>query len=423
LGKSTPEGARDYLVPSRLNPGSFYALPQSTQLYKQLLMVAGFDRYYQIARCMRDEDLRKDRQPEFTQIDIEMSFPEQDDVFYVTEIMLKEAFKAVDINIEIPFRRTTYKEVMEKYGSDKPDLRYGLELVDIADVAGKTSSQIFKGALEAGGRVKALVAPGWGKKSRKDMDNYTLKAQELGAKGLAWVKVDENGKLSGPLAKFFEGDLAKGLIEKTGASQNDMILMVADRAGVVHQVLAMMRATIAEEEGLADPEKLLLTWVVDFPLFQYDNEEGRWVSEHHPFTSPNIEDIGLMDTDPGKVRSASYDLVVNGYECASGSIRIHNSELQQKIFEILAFKPEEIEKRFGFFTGALKYGAPPHGGIALGIDRLMTIITRRQSIREVIAFPKTQKGQDLMTGAPGTVDDKQLRELHIELTPDAEEKK
>ncbi|MBN1809194.1 MAG: aspartate--tRNA ligase [Planctomycetes bacterium] len=420
LGKSTPEGARDYLVPSRTNPGMFYALPQSPQIYKQLLMVAGLDRYYQVARCLRDEDLRRERQPEFTQIDIEMSFVEQDDIFLMTETMLKDAFGAVGIEIDVPFPRTTYADVMERYGSDKPDLRYGLELVDIADVAAGTGSTIFQGALDKGGRVKALRAPGWSAKSRKDMDDYTERAKELGAKGLAWVKVGDDGGLSGPVAKFFAGELAGALIQKTASEPGDMILMVADSGHVVNQVLAAMRSTVAEEQGLASADSIVLTWITDFPLFHYDDEAKAWTSEHHPFTGPHPEDVDLIESDPGRVRSASYDLVINGFECASGSIRIHDSELQQRIFRRLQLSEEDIQKRFGFFTKALTYGAPPHGGIALGIDRIIAIVTRRPSIRDVIAFPKTQKAQDLMSGAPSRVSQAQLAELHIESTVDEE---
>jgi aspartyl-tRNA synthetase len=418
LGKSTPEGARDYLVPARLSPGMFYALPQSPQLYKQLLMVGGLDRYYQIARCMRDEDLRKDRQPEFTQIDIEMSFPEMDDIFLVTEQTMQAAFAAVGIEIQLPFERVTHKYITETFGSDKADMRYGLPLVDVSDIARKSGANIFSDALKLDkkGRIKALVAGGWGKKSRKDMDLLTARAQELGAKGLAWVKVGENASLSGGVSKFFPGDLGKQLVDITFAKPDDMILIVADKKSVTHPVLNAFRTMVAESAGLIDPKVFLFRWVTDFPLFQYDEEEKRWVSEHHPFTRPHPEDLDLVDKDPGNCRSGSYDLVVNGYECASGSIRIHDSELQQRIFRRLEFTNEEIQRRFGFFTNALTYGAPPHGGIALGIDRLMAIILNMPSIRDVIAFPKNQKGVDLMTGAPSSVDDRQLRELYIKST-------
>ena len=327
LGKSTPEGARDYLVPSRLSPGSFYALPQSPQLYKQLLMVAGADRYYQIARCMRDEDSRKDRQPEFTQIDIEMSFAEMDDVFVLCEGMLKSAFSACGVEMETPFPRLTYSEVMAKYGSDKPDLRFGLELADVSDIAAETEFRVFKGALEAGGIVKALAAPGWAGKSRKEMDDLAAEAARLGAKGLGYAKVEEGKPPSGPVAKFLDEGQWEAVVERTGAKVGDMVLFSADRPGVVNPVLAWLRQMAAEEAGLIEKGRFVIHWVTDFPLFSWSEEEKRWMSEHHPFTGPHPDDIEVLEKDPGKVRSASYDLVINGYECGSGSIRIHDSAL------------------------------------------------------------------------------------------------
>ena len=420
LGKSTPEGARDYLVPSRLNPGSFYALPQSPQLYKQLLMIAGVDRYYQIARCMRDEDSRKDRQPEFTQIDLEMSFVEADDVFAVCEEMLREGFAACGIEIEVPFPRLTYAEAVDRYGTDKPDLRYRLELAEVSDIAGATGFRVFRSALEAGGIVKALAAPGWAARSRREMDELAAEAARLGAKGLGYVKVEEGKPPAGPVAKFLSPAQWEEIRRRTGAGPGDMVIFSADRPQVVNPVLAWLRQRVAEEAGLVDPGRFVFHWITDFPLFTWSEEEKRWVSEHHPFTSPHPDDADLLETEPGKVRSASYDLVINGYECGSGSIRIHEAALQERVFRVLRLGEEEIRRRFGFFIDALKYGAPPHGGIALGVDRIIAVITGRQTIRDVIAFPKTQRGQDLMSGAPSPVDPRQLRELHIALLDDEE---
>lgn len=415
LGKSTPEGARDYLVPSRLSPGCFYALPQSPQLYKQLLMIAGADRYYQIARCMRDEDSRKDRQPEFTQIDIEMSFAEMDDVFALVEEMVSDALGTCGVKVEPPFPRLSYQHVMDKYGSDKPDLRYELALSDVSDLAAASDFRVFRAALDAGGVVKVIAAPGWAAKSRKEMDALAAEAGRLGAQGLAYIKIEAGKPPAGPLAKFVVAGLLEQLVSRTHARDGDMLLFSADKPQVVNAVLAWLRQMAAEQAGLVDAGRFVCHWITDFPLFQWDDAEKRWVSEHHPFTSPHPDDLHLLEVAPGKVRAASYDLVINGYECGSGSIRIHDAELQARIFRLLALGEDEIRRRFGFFIDALKYGAPPHGGIALGVDRIVALIAGKATIREVIAFPKTQKGQDLMSGAPSTVDDRQLRELHIRL--------
>jgi aspartyl-tRNA synthetase len=384
-------------------------------------MLAGMDRYYQIARCMRDEDSRKDRQPEFSQIDIEMSFPEMDDVFSVSESLLKEAFSACGIEINTPFPRLSHSEVMSTYGSDKPDLRYDLKLADVSDVAAETEFRVFHSALEAGGVVKALAAPGWASKSRKEMDDITAEVARLGAKGLGYIKVEEGKPPSGPVAKFLSDELWQQVAQRTAAKPGDAVLFAADVPKIANAVLAWLRQKAAEEAGLVQSGRFVFHWITDFPLFTWNEEEKRWDSEHHPFTGPHPEDMDLLEKEPGKVRSASYDLVINGYECGSGSIRIHSSELQERIFRILSLSEESIRRRFGFFLDALKYGAPPHGGIALGIDRIVAIILGKDSIRDVIAFPKTQKGQDLMSGAPSPVDPAQLKELQIAVEDEGED--
>lgn len=422
LGKSTPEGSRDYLVPSRLSPGSFYALPQSPQLYKQILMVAGMDKYYQFATCLRDEDLRANRQPEFTQIDMEMSFGTPDDLFPIVEGLMQEIFnKTIDVKIQAPFLRMTYDDCMEKYGTDKPDLRFGMPLVRIDHIAERSSFSVFKEVIANGGVIKGLCVQGGADISRKGIDTYTDFVGRLGIKGLAWMKVSPEGELTSNIVKFFDESLQKELIEAFGCQPNDILFMVADRPNAVNQALDHLRRQIARDRNLIDPNKYSLLWVTDFPLFNWNEDEGRIESEHHPFTSPHPEDIPLLDTDPLKVRSSSYDLVLNGHETSSGSQRIHDSRLQQKIFEVLNLNQEELEERFGFFLEALNYGTPPHLGMALGFDRIIMVLTQTENIRDVIAFPKSSKASDLMTEAPSSVDKEQLAELRLKLDTIMEE--
>jgi aspartyl-tRNA synthetase len=417
LGRSTPEGARDFLVPSRVHAGHFYALPQSPQLYKQILMVAGYDRYFQIARCFRDEDLRANRQPEFTQLDLEMSFVEFEDVLDTMEVLVKEIareFSGEELTLPLP--RLDYHEAMERFGSDRPDLRYGLELKDLAPLAAKTDFQVFKAALAAGNRVRGLCAPGAAERySRKDLDAMTEEIKVFGAKGLVWLKVEAE-TLTGPTAKFFTPELQAELRAALGAKPGDLILIVADTQAVTSQSLSSLRAKLAADLKLYDPKAFHYSWVVRFPLLAWDAEENRWVAEHHPFTMPLPEDLHLLDTDPAKVRAQAYDLVINGEEAAGGTIRVHDPEIQAKIFGLLGLSPEQAQEKFGFLLGALRNGAPPHGGIAFGFDRLVMLYAGLDNIRDCIAFPKTAKGTDLMTGAPGTVDARQLRELHVRLT-------
>lgn len=415
LMKSTPEGARDYLVPSRLYPGHFYALPQSPQQLKQLLMVAGVERYFQVARCFRDEDPRADRQPEFTQLDIEMSFVMQDDILALTEeLMIRIAETLSTKNIIKPFPRLTYAEAMERFGSDKPDLRFGLEFVDLADIIAESQFQVFRGALDKGGQVKGILAPGCASYSRKDIDNLTAMARQFGAKGLLTIQVFEDS-IKSPSAKFLTPEEMSGIVSKVGAKPGDMILIVADQPSVVANALGRLRLEMGDRLGLKDPNMLYFAWVVDFPLFEWKEDEKRWDSAHHPFTSPKEEDIPLLDTDPGKARSDAYDLVCNGAEVASGSIRIHDRQIQQKIFELLNYSWVETETRFGHLLEAFEYGAPPHGGIAPGIDRLVMLLLGDDNIRDVIAFPKTATAVDPMTEAPSPVTEEQLKELHIKL--------
>ncbi|MFH1407097.1 MAG: aspartate--tRNA ligase [Candidatus Omnitrophota bacterium] len=425
LTKSTPEGARDYLVPSRLNIGKFFALPQSPQLFKQILMVAGFDRYYQIAKCFRDEDLRADRQPEFTQLDIEMSFVEEEDIFSLTERLMKEIFKkGIGFDLKIPFPRMPYKESLERFGNDKPDLRYGLELCDLSEDFKDTSFEVFKNVLKsgpvrnsisngAGGVIKGMNAKGCGTYSRTQIDELTKLAQDFGAKGLAYFKVTQ-GKLESPIAKFFDEAKQSEIIKKMSGSEGDLLLFVADKFAVASEALARLRAEIAKRLGLLSKD-FKFTWVVDFPLLKYNEEEKRWDSEHHPFTAFHEEDIKYLKTEPQKIRARSYDLVLNGVEIGSGSIRIHKRDMQAKIFQMLGISDEEVKERFGFLLEAFAYGAPPHGGIAPGLDRLVAMMTYSESIRDVIAFPKTQKAACPMTGAPSDVSEKQLKELGISI--------
>ncbi len=413
LTKSTPEGARDYLVPSRLNSGEFYALPQSPQLFKQILMVSGFDRYYQVVRCFRDEDLRADRQPEFTQIDIEMSFIEQEDILSMMEDFLKTIFSEVKgIAPETPIPRLTYKEAMARFGVDKPDLRFGLELKDLSDLVLKSDFKVFRQAVEKKGSVKGINAKGLAKLSRKEIEELTQKAIELGAKGLAWMKVTEEG-LEAPIAKFFKPELLKEIRECLEGVPGDLLLFCADKDEVVHQVLGSLRLVLGKQLNLIDPLVFKPLWVTDFPLLEYNEDEKRYVARHHPFTAPMDEDLELLSSDPPQVRAKAYDLVLNGVEIGGGSIRIYKRDIQMKMFDLLGIQKEEAESKFGFLLEAFQYGAPPHGGIAFGFDRIAAILAGVDSIREVIAFPKTQKGICMMTNAPSSVTPKQLKELHI----------
>jgi len=415
LMRSTPEGARDYLVPSRVHKGSFYALPQSPQMYKQILMVAGMDRYFQIVRCFRDEDLRADRQPEFTQIDIEMSFVDQEDVMAMVEGLAAEMIRDIlGRQISLPLPRLTYAEAMSRFGSDKPDLRFGLEIRNVTALAGQSEFKVFVETAASGKTVQALALPGGAKYSRKQVDDLTQYATQMGARGLVAIKVTDGG-WDGSAAKFF----AAGLIEKinapVGAKAGDMIFFVADEEEKAQKALGTLRLRLAQEEKLIPENSFHLSWIVDFPLLEFDEEEKRWMARHHPFTAPNDDDIPLMDAAPGKVRAQAYDLVLNGTEIAGGSIRIHQRELQRKMFGLLNLSDAEIENKFGFLLEAFEYGAPPHGGIAFGFDRLVMLFAGRKSIRDVIAFPKTNAATSLMDRAPSPVDERQLRELGIKL--------
>jgi len=416
LGRSTPEGARDYLVPSRIQQGTFYALPQSPQLYKQILMVAGYDRYVQVARCFRDEDLRADRQPEFTQLDLEMSFVQADDVMGVVEGMVARLAKEIlGLDLALPLPRMTYDEAMERFGHDAPDLRFGMELRDLTDLARQCEFRVFRETAEGGGRVRAINAKGAAERySRKTIDELTewIK-QDFGAKGLAWFKADAMGTLGSPIAKNFSADLLKKIAGRMGAEPGDFLLIVADRFEVTCKALYGLRKRLAGELKLYDPAAKHFSWVVEFPMFAFDEEEKCWTAMHHPFTSPRPQDRALLAADPGKCRAQAYDLVINGSEAGGGTIRIHDQELQRQVFQLLGITPEQAKERFGFLLDALQYGAPPHGGIALGIDRLVMIFGGLESIRDCIAFPKTQRAADLMTSAPAEVDPKQLRELGI----------
>lgn len=415
LTKSTPEGARDYLVPSRVHPGEFFALPQSPQIFKQLLMVSGLERYYQIARCFRDEDLRADRQPEFTQVDIETSFLSQDQLLEILEeLVVKLMQETAQVEIPRPFQRITYADAMAKYGSDKPDLRFGLELEDVSDIVETSGVQVFANVVKGGGQVKALNAKGCGTWSRKEIDDLLPFAARYGAKGLAWIQV-KDGEFKGPIVKFFNEAEIAALTERLGAEEGDLLLFSADKKKVVADVLGNLRLKIGRQLGLIDDSKFKYAWVVDFPLLGYDEEAKRYVAEHHPFTRPNEEDVHYFDTDPGQIRAQAYDLVLNGYEVGGGSMRIYQREVQEKMFGALGFSKEEAVEKFGFLLEAFEYGTPPHGGFAFGFDRLVMLITGRTNLRETIAFPKTASATDLLTDAPGTVDDKQLEQLSIRL--------
>lgn len=413
LTKSTPEGARDFLVPSRLNPGSFFAMPQSPQLFKQLLMVSGFGKYFQIAKCYRDEDLRADRQLEFTQIDIEMSFVDEEDIFTLTEGLIAKIFEeGLGVTVETPIKRMKYSEAIERFGSDKPDERFGMELVNISEIVADSEFKVFASVVASGGQVKAIVAPELATLSRKQIDILTNFVKDFGAKGLVSMKVLEDG-IDSPVQRFFSPDHISRIIGETGANVGDLILIVADKPDVVAESLGRLRCKLAEDLDLIDKDDFKFSWIVDFPLFQYNADEKRLDSEHHPFTGIHPDDMELLEAEPLKVRSRSYDLVLNGNELASGSIRIHQRDIQEKIFQSLQMGMEEISNRFGFFLEALKYGAPPHGGVALGLDRMVTVMAGGQSIREVIAFPKTQSGTCPLTGAPSEVSAEQLKELFI----------
>lgn len=416
LVKPTPEGARDYLIPSRVNSGKFYALPQSPQLFKQILMVSGIDKYYQIAKCYRDEDLRADRQPEFTQIDMEMSFVQPDDIMEIQEQFMKNLFKEVlDCDIEIPFRRISYDEAMERYGSDKPDTRFGFELVDIAEIVKDCDFKVFTDAIENGGRVKAInIIGGADIFTRKDIDKLAESIKSYGAKGLAWLKLS-GGEMSSPIAKFFDEGKKAEIVSAMEAKDGDLILIVADKARVVFDSLGFLRRHIAGRLDLLDDKVFDFLWVTDFPLFEYDEEEGRYTAMHHPFTHPKVEDIDLLETEPAKVKAQAYDIVLNGVEVGGGSIRIHDSNLQKRMFKALGISDEEANEKFGFLLEAFRYGTPPHGGLAYGFDRLLMLMLGESSIREVIAFPKNQNAQCMMTGAPGNIDAAQLEELSIKV--------
>jgi aspartyl-tRNA synthetase len=415
LTKSTPEGARDYLVPSRINRGQFYALPQSPQLFKQILMVSGFDRYFQIVKCFRDEDLRAQRQPEFTQIDLEMSFVREDDVINIIEGLMVEVFKEVlGKEISVPFPRISYQDAITLYGCDAPDLRFDMTIKEITDIAENSDFQVFKSVAESGGQIRGINAVGCAKLSRKDIDGLTTFVNQFGAKGLAWFKVDENG-LTSQIAKFFNAELQTEIIERLNASPGDLLLFVADKESVASQALSQLRINIAKTNGLINDEEFNLSWVVDFPLVEYNEEMDRYDSLHHPFTSPHPDDLEHLEERPQDVRARAYDLVLNGVELGGGSIRIHKQDIQKKIFSLLKIDEAIAQERFGFLLDALKYGAPPHGGLALGLDRMVTLLLGLDDIREVIAFPKTQKATCLMVDAPSDVDEKQLKDLGLSL--------
>jgi aspartyl-tRNA synthetase len=416
LGRSTPEGARDYLVPSRVHGGKFYALPQSPQLYKQILMVAGYDRYVQVAKCFRDEDLRADRQPEFTQLDLEMSFVDSEDVIGMIDGLVQRMAKEVlNINVPLPLPRMTYDEAMRRFGHDAPDLRYGLELIDLSDIARTVEFRVFRGAVDAGGFVRGINVPGRAAEfSRSRIDELTSMIQDdFGAKGLAWFRVEPDGSLWSPISKNFTPDQLAQIRSAMNAQPGDLLLIVADQWSVTCKSLHGIRKRLGAELKLYDPKTMNFSWIVEFPMFEHDAESGRWISMHHPFTAPRVQDFARLQSDPGGCRAQAYDLVINGSEAGGGTIRIHDSTIQQQVFDLLGITPEMARDRFGFLLDALRMGAPPHGGIALGIDRWVMLFAGLDNIREVIAFPKTQKATDLMTEAPGTVDPAQLAELRI----------
>ena len=424
LCKSTPEGARDYLVPSRVQPGKFYALPQSPQQFKQLLMLSGYDRYMQIARCFRDEDLRADRQPEFTQIDLEMSFIDEDDIMTLTENLIAYVFKnALGKELQVPFGRMTWDDAMDQYGSDKPDLRFGMKLVNMNQALEGTQFKVFKDIIEKGGLVKAINVKGYSAIPRRELDGLVDFVGIYGAKGLAWIIVNEDGSIKSPIAKFFSEEEKKRILETGKAEKGDVLLFVADKNPlVVAAALGALRLEMGKRLNLIDPDKLAFTWVVKFPMFEYSEEEHRYVAMHHPFTSPCDEDVDKLLTDPGHVYAKAYDMVLNGVEIGGGSIRIHDRTVQNKVFEAIGLTDEQAQEKFGFLLNAFEFGAPPHGGLAFGLDRLIMLMAKRPSIRDVIAFPKTQSAVDVMSQAPNIVDEKQMRELHIRSTVVKKEK-
>ena len=417
LCKSTPEGARDYLVPSRIHPGTFYALPQSPQIYKQLLMCSGYDRYFQIARCFRDEDLRADRQPEFTQMDMELSFVDVDDVIDVNERLLAKLFKEIlDVDVQLPIRRMTWIEAMNRFGSDKPDLRFGMELKDISDVVKGCGFGVFTGALENGGSVRGINAKGQGAMPRKKIDALVEFAKTYGAKGLAYIAINEDGTYKSSFAKFMTEDEMNNIVAALSGEPGDLLLFAADKNKVVWDTLGALRCHLAEQMGLLDKNVFEFVWITEFPLLEWSDEQNRFTAMHHPFTMPMEEDLAIIDTDPGKVRAKAYDIVLNGNEIGGGSVRIHQDDIQEKMFECLGFTKEQAYERFGFLLDAFKYGVPPHAGLAYGLDRLVMLMAKQDSIRDVIAFPKVKDASCLMTNAPDYVDEAQLKELGIDIT-------
>ena len=417
LCKSTPEGARDYLVPSRIHPGTFYALPQSPQIYKQLLMCSGYDRYFQIARCFRDEDLRADRQPEFTQMDMELSFVDVDDVIDVNERLLAKLFKEIlDVDVKLPIRRMTWIEAMNRFGSDKPDLRFGMELKDISDVVKGCGFGVFTGALENGGSVRGINAKGQGAMPRKKIDALVEFAKTYGAKGLAYIAINEDGTYKSSFAKFMTEDEMNNIVAALSGEPGDLLLFAADKNKVVWDTLGALRCHLAEQMGLLDKNVFEFVWITEFPLLEWSDEQNRFTAMHHPFTMPMEEDLAIIDTDPGKVRAKAYDIVLNGNEIGGGSVRIHQDDIQEKMFECLGFTREQAYERFGFLLDAFKYGVPPHAGLAYGLDRLVMLMAKQDSIRDVIAFPKVKDASCLMTNAPDYVDEDQLKELGIDIT-------
>ena len=416
LNKSTPEGARDYLVPSRIHPGSFYALPQSPQIFKQLLMCSGYDRYFQIAKCFRDEDLRADRQPEFTQIDMELSFVDVDDVIDVNERMLAHLFKEVlGVEVQLPIQRMTWKEAMNRFGSDKPDLRFGMELTDVSDVVKDCEFVVFKSALEMGGSVRGINAKGQGSMPRKKIDKLVEFAKGYGAKGLAYIAIHEDGTLKSSFSKFMKEEEMKALVEKMQGEAGDLLLFAADKTKLVWDILGALRLEMARQMDLLDKNEYRFVWITEFPLLEWSEEENRFTAMHHPFTMPMEEDLHLIDSDPGAVRAKAYDIVLNGNEIGGGSVRIHQNDIQEKMFEVLGFTREQAYNQFGFLLNAFKYGVPPHAGLAYGLDRMVMLMAKEDSIREVIAFPKVKDASCLMSEAPNVVDEKQLKELCIKL--------